>query len=324
MRSPALSRRPSALGFCLGAALSMAPLAAEARCDSKAALHACVNADSLWLAARTGRFFTMGNADALEPGSIALGWSTAVLSKPVVLRVPSPGSPLDVAAVDKTLQMGISASVGLAKNWELGGTVPLTLLQSGAGVAPYLSSQAETLPNTGLRDPRLGSSYALLARGPGDEGFAMAARLDVSLPIGDEDAFASEPGPAFAPALTAEYRSGALRFGAEAGARLRTATRFATARLGSQAVLAMGAGADLLGDALSLGIETMALPVLVSQPSGDVLVPAEWMATARSAPFADGHWTAMLGGGTALPFTEAAITAPEWRAVLSIQYAATP
>ena len=325
MRSPTLLRGPGLLGLCLGAAFSMAPLQAEARCDSDVALHACVNADSLWLSPKWGRFLMLGSTESLNPGSFALATSTTVISRPVVLRVPSPSSPLEVAAVDKAVHLGISASVGLAKNWELGGVIPLTLYQSGAGVRPYLSSNAEMLPSAALRDPRLGSGFTLVTRDSGsDEGFAMAARIDVSLPIGDEEAFASEPGPAFAPALTAEYRSGALPFGAEAGARLRTATDFATARFGSQAVFAFDMAADVMDDALSFGIEAMALPVLLSQPTGEALVPAEWMATARSVPFSNGNWAAMLGAGTALPLPEAAMTAPAWRAVFSIQYNTNP
>src|SRR5690606_26731773 len=115
--------------------------------------------------------------------------------------------------------------------------------------------------------------------------------------------------------LTADFRSGPLFVGANAGARLRTPTRFANARLGPQAVVAMGLGVDVLREALSLGVEAFALPVLSSQTSGRALVPAEWMVTARTVPFADGEWAATLGGGTAIPLTEAAVTASQWRAV---------
>jgi len=326
MRSPARLRGPCLLGICLGVASAMAPRVADARCDSNAALHACVNADSLWLPARRGSFLTLTNAETLAPGDVAFGSSASLSSKPIVLRVPSPGSHLEVPAVDKALHVSLSASVGVATDWELAVIVPLTLYQSGAGVAPYLSSEADALPRTALRDPRLGATYALLARDLEDQGdgFALAAHLDLSLPLGNADAFASEPGPVLSPTVTADFRSGPLLVGAEAGARLRTPTRFANTRLGPQAVLALGAGVDVLRETLSLAVEAFALPVLASQPSGGTLVPAEWMVTARTVPFADGAWAASLGGGTAIPLTEGAITASAWRAVLSIQYNTPP
>lgn len=323
MGFPALLRGPSSVGLCFGLIASLAPASAVARCDSNAALHACIDADTLWLPTRAGRLLSLGDTEALVPGSLALGWTTTVLSKPIVLRVPSPGGPVEVAAVDMAVNGSLAASFALAKRWDVGVTLPMTLHQTGAGVAPYQSSNAERLAPFALRDPRIGASYAILPRDahPATADFGLMVRLEVGLPLGNENAFASEPGPVFAPTLTADVRSGVLHVGAEVGARLRETTRFASARFGSQAVAALAVGVDVLREVLSFGVEARAMPVLLSQPSGDGLVPAEWMAFARMAPFADADWAFALGGGSALPLGDASLTAPRWRAVLSIQYA---
>lgn len=322
MGSPARLRGPLLAGFWLGLAASMAPSPALAHCDSDAALHACIDADTLWLPPRAGHFFSLGDTETMTPGSLALGLTATVLSKPIVLHVPSAGGSLEVPAVGTAVNGSLTASFALTKRWEVGAILPMTLHQTGAGVDPYRSSNAEALPAFALRDPRVGSSYVLIPRDAdaGAKHFGLAARLEVGLPFGDEDAFASEPGPVFAPTVTAALQSGAFRLGAEVGARLRKATRFATARFGSQAVVALAVGVDAQDERLSFGVEARAMPVLLSQPSGDALVPAEWMGFARAVPFADGDWAVALGAGSALPLADSTLTAPRWRTVLSIQY----
>lgn len=318
----AFAHRRGSLGL-LGA-LAIFAIAGSARgsCDESSTLGSCVNADALWPHAGPGSFLVVGSGETTPKGAFGFGLLTTFLSKPITLRVPSTSpAGLEVAVIKEALDVNVSASFGLLDRFDLGLTVPVTLYQSGSGIAPYRSSRFEPLPATFLRDPRIGAAYALLPR-PDDsnEGLALAARLETSLPFGQADAFAGERGPAVVPTLAADYRIGRWFAGAEVGARARAATRFADARMGTQGLVALGGGVDLLGEALGVAVEAFALPVLVSQPSGGALVPAEWLAEVTSAPFPEADWSFALGGGSALPLFGSAITAPAWRAALSLRY----
>lgn len=253
---------------------------------------------------------------------MSFGFVASYSSKPLRARVPSAGwSALDVDIVKDSFNLALAYSFGFIKDWELGAVLPFAIYQSGSGLAPYASSHFEALARTALRDPRLGVAHALIAReSSSPTGMALAARFDASLPLGSKEAFASEKGPVFIPAIAADFKAGRWLVGAEGGIRARASSDFLRSRMGTQGFFAVGIGLDLLGEALGVSAQAFALPILVSQPSGKPLVPAEWIAEVRSSPFANGDWFVALGGGSALPLSASAMTTPALRAVVSIRY----
>ncbi len=157
----------------------------------------------------------------------------------------------------------------------------------------------------------------------------------MSAPTGDKDQFAGEESAVFIPSLAADYRVGQLFFAGEAGARLRSTDEFVGARVGSQLAFGLGAGFDILSrERLTVVGEARALPTLteqhdaqqttggvVSSPNGKFITPAEWLLSVRSAPFRGGDFAGQIGGGGAIPFgSDAAITTPRFRFILSIVF----
>lgn len=292
---------------------------AEGACDTHAALHSCLNADALWPHAGPSRFIGIGAGSTTEPGTLRVLALTTYLSKPITLRAPSTtASGLQIPVIAHAIDIHWGASLGLTERLELEAFLPIVAYQSGAGIEPYTSSRFRALPSTAVRDPRIGVACSL--HSPAREGLAITGRLATTLPFGNKNAFSSEPGAVLAPSLAADFRTGRFVVGTEVGIRARSSTRFANATMGSQAFLSLGIGIDVLDDALGFGIEAFALPVLAPQPMGEALVPAEWMADIRSAPFFGGTLGFALGAGTALPVVESAVTAPAFRAMLSIGY----
>jgi hypothetical protein len=74
------------------------------------------------------------------------------------------------------------------------------------------------------------------------------------------------------------------------------------ARVGTQAIVALGAGYELSKPRLGFAVEAYALPSLV-RASTSRQVPAEWLATARFAPQFAPQLSLGLGGGTGLPLS---------------------
>jgi hypothetical protein len=138
----------------------------------------------------------------------------------------------------------------------------------------------------------------------------------LSLPLGDETAFAGERGVVNAPSVGVTARWQRFTFGTLLGLRLRAPVRLADARVGSQLNAALGFGFDVLPEnRLVLGLEAWALPSLVSQqhltPGGTLVssnqVPAEWLLSARSHLLDE--LSLQLGFGTAVPLSSSTRTA---------------
>jgi len=205
------------------------------------------------------------------------------------------------------------------------------------------------LNDTSVRDLRFGFAYALVARRriDGDphpdpcssrdtcpDNLGLVGRLEVSAPSGDRSQFAGERSGTFVPSLAADYQRGRWFAGAELGLRVRPTTELLGTRIGSQVVTSMGIGANILRhELLSATLEAWALPDLVgqdtlvlsngrytNQSNGQVLVPAEWMLSIRTAPVTGGDLSIQLGGGGALPLTDDSVLSPRWRFVLSLRW----
>ncbi len=305
----------------------------------------CVNSDAFWPHAGPQRFAAVGSAETVAERQIGFGLVGSYLSRPIVIRGPSPGGAgSDQYAVDNQVNANFLFAYGVTDRLQLDVGLPITLVQDGAGTSPLTGGPA--LRDTAVRDLRFGFAYALVPRarvdlekaadegGPG-KSFAVVSRFTVSAPIGDNQSFAGERTAVFVPAVAADYRYSRLFFGAEIGARIRPVTEFAGARIGTQVTTALGAGFEILPqNLLSVFLEGRAYVNLAEQhtsqqsafgitsrPNGERIVPSEWTLGVRSAPFASGDLGFMAGGGGPIPLTDGPITVPRFRFLLGITYA---
>lgn len=342
---PRLMRRATRRAFTLISLLSSLIVgASEARAQQCAnpLISTCINSDSYWPHAGPQRFAAVGSTETVAERQVAFGLVTTYLSRPVLVRVASPGpGGSDQFVVDNQVNANFLFAYGVTDRLQLDVGVPITFVQTGAGTSPLTGGRS--IRDTAVRDARFGFAYALLPRpravtpaSSPDEGFALTGRMIFSAPIGDNTDFAGERTTVFVPSVAADYRVGRAFFGAEVGARLRPTTEFAGARIGSQLTTALGAGFDILKerDWLSFLLEGRAyynFPEqhetqqsafgITSHPNGTHIIPAEWMAGLRSAPLLAGDVSFFLGGGGPIPFSEAAITNPRFRFVLGVTYA---
>jgi len=326
--------------MALGAVLTwVGPVRGD--CVPRSHLSTCIDADTLWPHPGPGYFGFVGGTDTTAAGQAGFGVVTTYAARPVILMVPTTQpTGTEVAAVDDLWDATFLFSLGLTDRLEIGGALPITLGRTGTGVSVLTSQTPSSLSRTTMRDARLGATFSLAPRTrefPGDD-FGVAARFELALPTGDEASFAGDRSVVGIPSFAADFRRGVFMAGAELGARLRETVELVGSRVGSQAVIALGIGAELReADKLSLHLEAMALPTLIGQDelgldlgtgkrvASDTrppLVPAEWQASLRSAELMDGDLSASVGFGTSLGFTgDSAITAPSVRMIFSIRYA---
>lgn len=306
--------------------------------DCSGIVSPCIDDDVFWPHAGYARFQSVGSVDTIAPGQVGFGLVTTYLSRPIVLKLASPGgTSVSYYAVSNQANGTFLWSYGVAERMELDLALPLTFAQSGVGLSPVVAGNG--LSSTATRDIRFGFTYAII---PGHEstpsnGGGLAARFEVSAPTGDQSDFAAEHSGVFVPSLAGEFRIGPLFAGAELGARLRPVTELLGARVGTQLVTSAGVGVDLLpADRLTAEVEAWALPSLVAQdkaavlpggglanvPGGAALVPSEWQLSVRTAAIARGAVSIQLGGGGALPLSgEVPITSPRFRFTLGVRWA---
>lgn len=350
VRPVLLMRRAKALGglavLLASVVLNMAKVkVAHAQECSNPLVSTCINSDSFWPHAGPQRFAAVGHTDTVVDRQIAFGLVSTYLSRPVIVRVASPGpGGSDQFVIDDQVNANFLFAYGVTDHLQLDFAVPITLVQTGAGTSPLTGGRP--IRDTAVRDARFGLAYRLLARSrkpapdsdsDPDKGFAVTGRMTFSAPIGDNTDFAGERTLVFVPSLAADYRIGRAFFGADLGLRVRPTTEFAGARIGTQLTSALGAGFDILKDKkdfLALLLEGRAyynFPEqhesqqsafgITSRPNGTHIIPAEWMVGVRSAPFLAGDVSFFLGGGGPLPLSDAAITNPRFRFVLGVSYA---
>ena len=304
-------------------------------------VNTCINSDTFWPNPGPMRFATVGGVETVAQGQVGFGLVATYLSRPVVLRVASPGpGGSDQYVVDNQLTGNFLFAYGVTDRLQLDFALPVTFIQSGAGSSPITAGA--DLRDTAVRDLRFGFAYALMPRerispdaaAAKDGSFGLATRLTVSAPTGDSGDFAGERSAVFAPALAADYRYRILFAGLDVGARVRPVTEFAGARIGSQLTTGLGAGVDIIDrERLSIMAEARTYVNFAEQhdtaqsafgitstPNGKSITPAEWMLTARSAPLLSGDIAFFLGGGGPIPIGDAAITVPRFRFLFGAVY----
>ena len=312
-------------------------LAAEARadqCDPKGGVSTCVDADNLWPHAGGGRFYALGTTLTTPRGQLAFGLVGSFLKQPVGLRVASAdpkGS--TVYAVDDRFDASLLFALGVSDRLELTLAAPVTLYQSGAGLAGIVNG-GEALPRSAVRDFRFGLSLALLSRPRvGEEkGPALTARMEFGAPLGTRTAFTGGLGATAVPSLVFDWRLGRVLVAAEAVARVRPEVPVAGATIGTQIGGSLGASVDVIRDRwLTVAAEAFALPTISAQrvdprdpdAAARPLVPAEWIASVSTARLLGGDLVISVGGGGPIPITSGALTSPRYRLDFALRYAPT-
>jgi hypothetical protein len=318
---------------------------AHARECTNPLVNTCINSDTYWPNPGPTRFATVGGTETVGEGQVGFGLMATYLSRPVILRVASPGpGGSDQYAVDNQVTGNFLFAYGVTPRLQLDFALPYTFVESGAGTSPLTGGEA--LHDTAVRDLRFGLAYAIVPRerispdaqaAKEPSSWSLAGRMTVSAPTGDSTDFAGERSAVFAPALAADYRYQMLFAGLEVGARLRPTTEFAGARVGSQLATELGASVDVLDrERLSIMLEARSYVNFAEQhdtaqsafgisskPNGKSITPAEWLLAVRTAPLLAGDISFLAGGGGPIPIGEAAITVPRFRFVLGAVYAPT-
>ena len=307
-------------------------------CRAAPLVSTCINSDTLWPHAGPQRFVGVGGTETNDEGRLGFGLVADYQSRPIVFHIPTPGGAgSDQYAIDNQVNGTFLWSYGVTRRLELDLAVPITFGQSGTGAEPVTGSN-QHLQDTAVRDLRFGAAYALLPREPADHVrvWSLTARFEMSAPTGDRTQFAGDRTGVYVPSLAADYRRGRWFAGMEIGARIRPAEQILGADVGTQGMLGIGIGYDLLKrfDLLSVMVEARTLPTFAKQyvatqtpigttegPSSQLLAPSEWMVSVRSAPIASGAFAVTMGGGGAIPITSANITEPRFRFVFGVRYA---
>jgi OOP family OmpA-OmpF porin len=324
----------------------LAPRAALADCSPATGISPCIDSEALWLPATRARFLSMPSAERLGQGGFAAGFGVGYMSRPIVLRAPSPDPEgRDVDVVDDVVDATLLYAYGITHEIELTAALPFVAYQTGAGAAGATSQAAGPIAPNVLRDPRIGVGFALLWRGNAERGYGAKTRIELGIPLGDEDVLAGDSSVVVAPSAVLEVRHDRFSAASELGLRLRRTVELADVRWGPQATVTLGAGFDIFRrERLSVAVEASVAPVLISQKqrlsrtgtvADAVIVPAEWLASVRSQLVANVPFTLQLGGGTGIPLSVAQRTAadgseqtetftspttPTWRAVLVARY----
>lgn len=333
----------------LGLLLLVLGLATEGEAEAKECtnplVNTCINSDTFWPNAGPQRFATVSGTETVAPGQVGFGLVATYLSRPILLRVASPGpGGSDQFVVNDQVTGNFLFAYGVTSRLQLDFTLPVTFIQTGAGTSPLTGGAA--LHDTAVRDLRFGFAYQLVprdrispdaqaARSP--HSWSLATRMTISAPTGDSSDFAGERTAVFAPSIAADYRYRIFFAGLDLGARLRPVTEFAGARIGSQITTGLGAGLDVIDrERLSVMAEARTYLNFAEQhdtsqsafgisstPNGTTITPAEWLLSVRTAPLLAGDISFIAGGGAPIPIGAPATTVPRYRFVLGAIYAPT-
>lgn len=347
VRRSSLPRRPGSSLF-LALVLSVSALserrARAADCSSPAGLASCFDANSLWLPAGRARFLSIPDTRSTEASQISFGVATEWLHRPVLLHAQSPDRDgRDIHVVDQAVDSSFFLAVGLPKRLELAFAASTRLYQTGAGVGGVSSQTGAPVTRNAVRDPRVGVAYCL-GDSLNNPNLGLRLGLDLSVPLGDETAFAGEHSLVAMPSVTGSFQFSALRVSGSLGARLRKAVDFGGVRLENQGLVALGMGVELLDPGLLfISVEAFGLPPLSSNNRTDGgspqvrearLFPAEWLGAVHSSFAKGGSFTLSLGAGSGIPLSSETredangrvtthflgLTTPDFRSLLVLRF----
>jgi hypothetical protein len=308
--------------------------AAATDCSPASGLSPCFEADAARTPTGHARFAFFPRPLSVPRGQAAVTLGQSYTLRPLTLRATSPDPEgRKIPVVEHELGFTLGLGVGLGHALELSAALPMTLLRDGIGLSGVTSQDATELASTAVYDPTFGLAFTPLTSSP-NQLLGVKARLDVSLPMGEEDVLAGYAGPGLLPALDLELLLGRVSVGAEIGARLGESVDFATTRQGSWLTASLGLAFDVL-DRERLGValegtlrqnlESVDVAPGTAKTSGPA---AEWLGSVR---IAEGPYSALVGAGTGLPLArerrgsegeEAVLapTAPAFRALVRLSY----
>lgn len=324
--------------WVVAAALSLSATVRPAQADGCApasGVSTCFDTNNVWVHAGPTRFVSIAPAEPIEHRTLALAVLSSYLDRPVQLRAPSPDPDgRDIPVVRGVVDLSLAYAYGLTPDLELSLATPIVLHQTGSGAEGITSQSAPPLGSAAVRDPRVGAGFTLPFGhdNAGPRSFAKL-RLELGVPLGDDHRYAGAGNFTLAPSFSMSTEQGPIHFAGELAARLRPSVPFATARIGSALLTAVGVGVDVFREYLSIEAEAFMLPSLVSQPGqtssasrthDGVLVPAEWLLSLRSVPTQDPAFSLSLGGGTGLPLSSETRETPDQAATERFAGVTTP
>ncbi|MFO0550416.1 MAG: thrombospondin [Polyangiaceae bacterium] len=294
-------------------------------CEPQLGFSTCVDVDNLYPHAGNGPFVWLAPTSTAPAGEVSFGITASYQRRPYRLEVDGPSiDNRDVYVVDNLLDATFALALGITDRFEITIATPFTLYQDGAGYYTLQGTDDE-LPRSIVRDPRLGFALALVDRGRSADadGLELTARFEFAAPLGDGDHFGGARTGTFIPSLSAAYRVDFFEASLELAGRIRGTDDLGDVRWGTQ--LYTAAGVSFLAYrplGLSFSAEAFAAPVLAEQQNDSpMLVPSEWMASSRIAPFLAGDVYLQVGGGSSIPLTASQATSSEVRVLLAGGYA---
>ncbi len=315
--------RVAALSFTVVAAVAVVGAPTRARAaDCTASASTCIDSEALWPYAGPTTWFSVAPARTLGSRSFGFGLASSFQHDPIVFRTSSasPTGGTKVPAIGNQLTTSFLFSYGVTDRLEVDAVAPVTFYQDGTGVTRLTGTQAVDVPTSAVRDVRIGAAYALvpIPRVASPQGVGVVARLDLSIPSGDQDYFGGGRTAVIIPALALEEAIGPLSFGATLGARLRGKSELVGVKVGSQGYMALGAAATVdEKHRVAITGELFALPSLVDSGTS----PVQWLGGVRWAPLWAGDLVIHAGAGGSLRGASAQLLEPTWRATLDLRYA---
>ena len=313
MRRASRARGARSLNRCAFAWLAFAgvllSLPARAQsCSTAGGYSRCFDANALRLAPGASRWLSLPGAAALPAFNV--GFAYAVEARFGVLSADVPGSAADgrtLKLVEAAVEQTLLLTLGLGRGFEGSLTVPFISYQRGAGPEALDSQNGSALPHNAERDPSIGLAHAIVLAG----NVGLKPRVELSLPLGSRDAYASSGGVGIYPSLPLVWSPGRFALAVELGLRLRPSAEIASVRMGSQALFALGASYVAVRRYLLLGLEAYLLPSLLDNTSQRAaalgietrVLQSEWLASARSLLDADESFSLTLAAGTSLPLS---------------------
>lgn len=284
--------------------------AAASNCEPHP-LSSCVPSNQQWLAAGPSHFAAIPSPDVLNAGALSLGLAGVYQYQPLTLEAPSPDPEgRSVPLVEHVVDTQALFAAGLGYDFEFTSVMRLVAYQEGTGIGAARSRSGSSLASTAIRDPSFGIAYSLARDHSPRERYGLKLRADLSLPLGDAESFAGEPGTVVAPAATFQFRAGRFSLVGDLGLRLRPAVTLADVRYGNQLTASSGLCIEAITRTFYVAAEATGAPGLASSPASPNgtrahWVPAEWAVTLSL------HWSklysALLSGGAGLPLSSRSV-----------------
>jgi outer membrane protein OmpA-like peptidoglycan-associated protein len=294
-----MSRRAGALGALI-TLCAAAPAAAQQ--------NPVIDAQGMRPSPSPYAVFGVDTADTSEALDFALGAWLNYASAPIVEQ--RPGSDKVVPVVDQQLALHLTGALGVARRVELGFDMPLLMINNG--VSNGASFGGVVLGDLAVR----AKGTAFSSR---DHAVGLAGIVELRAPTGDDTVFASDGGFVGSPRLVLDTRLGPATLAANLGLALRSARAVRDLTYSSEITYGLAARVNILrGDLLAIDASVHGRTQLRSPLSDESTSPLEALLGVRLRTPAGVIVGMGAGGGLA-----EGLTAPDFRAVVSVGWAAT-